>query len=92
MKARGVRKWRTISWSVTVLSHIYIYINLPLTGPLPSGSRQIQLSVPGAYEKPQLVPLQPTMESPTFTFHVNPVLSPKLHMELGKKPLVLQVC
>ncbi|XP_051000395.1 LOW QUALITY PROTEIN: cytosolic phospholipase A2 zeta [Acomys russatus] len=54
------------------------------------GSRQIQLAVPGAYEKPQLVPLQPNMEPPTFTFHMNPVLNPKLHMELEKKPLVLQ--
>ncbi|EGV97246.1 Cytosolic phospholipase A2 zeta, partial [Cricetulus griseus] len=57
------------------------------------GSRQIQLAVPGAYEKPQLVPLQQTTEpglAPTFTFHVNPVLSPKLHIELEERLLVLQ--
>lgn len=50
--------------------------------------------MPGAYEKPQLVPLQQTRESdlpPTFTFHVNPVLNPKLHVELEEKLLVLQV-
>lgn len=67
---------------------------LTFTGPLPSGSRQIQLAVPGAYEKPQLVPLQQTTEpglAPTFTFHVNPVLSPKLHIELEERLLVLQV-
>ncbi|XP_051039600.1 cytosolic phospholipase A2 zeta [Phodopus roborovskii] len=57
------------------------------------GWRQIQLSVPGAYEKPQLVTLQQPTEPdlpPTFTFHVNPVLSPKLHIELEEKLLVLQ--
>ncbi|XP_041535062.1 cytosolic phospholipase A2 zeta isoform X2 [Microtus oregoni] len=57
------------------------------------GSRQIQLAVPGAYEKPQLVPLQQTREPdlpPIFTFHVNPVLNPKLHVELEEKLLVLQ--
>ncbi|XP_021086349.1 cytosolic phospholipase A2 zeta isoform X2 [Mesocricetus auratus] len=57
------------------------------------GSRQIHLAVPGAYEKPQLVPLQPPTEPglpPTFTFHVNPVLSPKLHVALQEKLLVLQ--
>lgn len=50
--------------------------------------------MPGAYEKPQLVPLQQTRESdlpPIFTFHVNPVLNPKLHVELEEKLLVLQV-
>lgn len=50
--------------------------------------------MPGAYEKPQLVPLQPPTEPglpPTFTFHVNPVLSPKLHVALQEKLLVLQV-
>lgn len=49
------------------------------------GSRQLQLAVPGAYEKPQLLPLQPPTEPglpPTFTFHVNPVLSSRLHVEL----------
>nr|XP_048315718.1 cytosolic phospholipase A2 zeta [Myodes glareolus] len=57
------------------------------------GSRQIQLAVPGAYEKPQLVPLQQTREPdppPTFTFHVNPVLNSKLHVRLEEKLLVLQ--
>ncbi|GAB1286761.1 Cytosolic phospholipase A2 zeta [Apodemus speciosus] len=54
------------------------------------GLRQIQLSVPGAYEKPQ--PLQPTTKAGlpgTFTFHVNPVLSPKLNIELQEKFQVL---
>lgn len=48
--------------------------------------------MPGAYEKPQLVPLQQTREPDlplTFTFHVNPVLNPKLHVELEEKLLVL---
>ncbi|KAL6035826.1 hypothetical protein STEG23_005223, partial [Scotinomys teguina] len=57
------------------------------------GSRQLQLAVPGAYEKPQLVPLQQTTEPGlphTFTFHVNPMLSPKLHIGLKEKLLVLQ--
>ncbi|XP_036041769.1 cytosolic phospholipase A2 zeta isoform X2 [Onychomys torridus] len=57
------------------------------------GLRQIQLAVPGAYEKPQPVSLQQTTEPglpPTFTFHVNPVLSPRLHVELQEKLLVLQ--
>ncbi|XP_031227460.1 cytosolic phospholipase A2 zeta isoform X2 [Mastomys coucha] len=54
------------------------------------GLRQIQLAVPGAYEKPQ--PLQQTTEQglpATFTFHVNPVLSPKLYIKLQEKLLVL---
>ncbi|XP_052037425.1 cytosolic phospholipase A2 zeta [Apodemus sylvaticus] len=54
------------------------------------GLRQIQLSVPGAYEKPQ--PLQPTTKAglpETFTFHVNPVLIPKLNIELQEKFQVL---
>ncbi|KAL1786346.1 cytosolic phospholipase A2 zeta [Sigmodon hispidus] len=57
------------------------------------GSKQIQLAVPGAYEKPQPVPLRQTTEPglpPTFTFHVNPVLSPQLRVELKEKLLVLQ--
>ncbi|XP_007933479.1 cytosolic phospholipase A2 zeta [Orycteropus afer afer] len=57
------------------------------------GHRQIQLAVPGAYEKPQLLPLQPPVElgfPPTFTFHVNPVLSSKLDVELREKLMVLQ--
>ncbi|XP_075388410.1 cytosolic phospholipase A2 zeta [Tenrec ecaudatus] len=57
------------------------------------GHRQIQLTVPGAFEKPQLLPLQPAegVDSPsTFTFHVNPVLSPRLHVELGESLTVLQ--
>lgn len=48
--------------------------------------------MPGAYEKPQ--PLQPTTEPGlpvTFTFHVNPVLSPKLYIELKEKLQVLHV-
>ncbi|XP_060227516.1 cytosolic phospholipase A2 zeta isoform X2 [Meriones unguiculatus] len=48
------------------------------------GSRQIRLAVPGAYEKPQTVPRQPT-----FTFHVNPVPSPTLQVGV-EKPLLLQ--
>ncbi|XP_006158715.1 cytosolic phospholipase A2 zeta [Tupaia chinensis] len=57
------------------------------------GSRQIQLAVPGAYEKPQLLPLQPPVEPglpATFTFHVNPALNPTLDVELGEKLTVLQ--
>lgn len=48
--------------------------------------------MPGAYEKPQ--PLQQTTEPglpATFTFHVNPVLSPKLYIKLQEKLLVLHV-
>ncbi|KAM9646133.1 cytosolic phospholipase A2 zeta isoform 2-T2 [Trichechus inunguis] len=62
-------------------------------GPLLSGHRHIQLAVPGAYEKPQLLPLQPAVElgfPPTFTFHVNPVLSSRLDVQLGEKLTVLQ--
>lgn len=50
--------------------------------------------MPGAYEKPQLLPLQPLVEArppDTFTFHVNPVLRPRLHVEVGEKLTVLQV-
>ncbi|XP_059859548.1 cytosolic phospholipase A2 zeta [Delphinus delphis] len=57
------------------------------------GSRQIRLAVPGAYEKPQLLPLQPPLEAglpATFTFHVNPVLSSRLEVELGEKLTALQ--
>ncbi|XP_021097319.1 cytosolic phospholipase A2 zeta isoform X2 [Heterocephalus glaber] len=57
------------------------------------GSRQVELAVPGAYEKPQLLPLQWPEEpglSPTFTFHVNPVLSSWLDVELKEKLRVLQ--
>ncbi|XP_071078056.1 cytosolic phospholipase A2 zeta isoform X2 [Desmodus rotundus] len=57
------------------------------------GSRQVRLAVPGAYEKPQLLPLQPPMEaSPpaTFTFHVNPVLRSRLDVELAEKLTILQ--
>nr|XP_002717816.1 cytosolic phospholipase A2 zeta isoform X1 [Oryctolagus cuniculus] len=57
------------------------------------GVTQIQLAVPGACEKPQLLPLQPLAElglAPTFTFHVNPVLSSRLDVELGEKRVVLQ--
>lgn len=60
-------------------------------GPLLSGPRQIQLAVPGAYEKPQLLPLQPPTETGVpamFTFHVNPVLSSRLEVGLGKKLMV----
>lgn len=62
-------------------------------GPLLPGSRQIQLAVPGAYEKPQLLPLEPSVEAglpATFTFHVNPVLSSRLDVELGEQLTVLQ--
>ncbi|XP_011796588.1 PREDICTED: cytosolic phospholipase A2 zeta [Colobus angolensis palliatus] len=57
------------------------------------GSRQLQLTVPGAYEKPQLLPLQPPTEpglQPTFTFHVNPVLSSRLHVELMEQLSAVQ--
>ncbi|XP_006883280.1 PREDICTED: cytosolic phospholipase A2 zeta [Elephantulus edwardii] len=57
------------------------------------GQRQIQLAVPGAYEKPQLLPLQPLVEQgslPTFTFHMNPVVSSRLDVELIEKLKVLQ--
>lgn len=57
------------------------------------GSRYIHLAVPGAYEKPQLLPLQPPAEGglpPTFRFHVNPVVSPRLDLEMGEKLSVLQ--
>ena len=60
-------------------------------GPLLSGPRQIQLAVPGAYEKPQLLPLQPPTEMGVpamFTFHVNPVLSSRLEVGLGEKLMV----
>ncbi|XP_040825623.1 cytosolic phospholipase A2 zeta-like isoform X3 [Ochotona curzoniae] len=58
-----------------------------------NGPAQIQLAVPGAYEKPQLLRLQPAKEkgpAPTFTFHVNPVLRPWLEVELQEKRTVLQ--
>ncbi|XP_008700536.2 cytosolic phospholipase A2 zeta [Ursus maritimus] len=57
------------------------------------GSRHIRLTVPGAYEKPQLLPLQPHKEGglpATFIFHVNPVISSRLDVELGEKLTVLQ--
>ena len=47
--------------------------------------------MPGAYEKPQLLPLQPPTETGVpamFTFHVNPVLSSRLEVGLGKKLMV----
>ncbi|KAF5925521.1 hypothetical protein HPG69_001968 [Diceros bicornis minor] len=56
-------------------------------------SWQIRLAVPGAYEKPQLLPLQPPLEAglpATFTFHVNSVLSSRLNVELQEKLAVLQ--
>lgn len=67
---------------------------MPHSDPLLSGPAQIQLAVPGAYEKPQLLRLQPAEEkgpAPTFTFHVNPVLRPWLEVELQEKRTVLQV-
>lgn len=71
------------------------HLHLPLTRPLPPGSREIQLAVPGAYEKPQSVPLQPTTVEPglpaTFIFHMNPVLSPRLNIALQEKLLVSHV-
>nr|XP_019580978.1 PREDICTED: cytosolic phospholipase A2 zeta isoform X1 [Rhinolophus sinicus] len=57
------------------------------------GSRQIQLAVPGAYEKPQLLPLQPPVEAgppATFTFHVNPALQSRLEVALEEELTVLQ--
>ncbi|XP_033046764.1 cytosolic phospholipase A2 zeta-like [Trachypithecus francoisi] len=57
------------------------------------GSRQLLLTVPGAYEKPQLLPLQPPTEpglQPTFIFHVNPVLSSRLHVELMEQLSAVQ--
>ncbi|KAM5235433.1 cytosolic phospholipase A2 zeta [Ctenodactylus gundi] len=66
----------------------------PSPVPLPSGSRQIQLAVPGAYESPQLLTLQSPSEAglppPTFTFHVNPLLSSRLDVGLEEKFKVLQ--
>ncbi|XP_048188016.1 cytosolic phospholipase A2 zeta [Perognathus longimembris pacificus] len=46
------------------------------------GSGQILLSVPGAYERPQPLPLRPPVEPdlPTFTFHVNPGLGSRLNV------------
>lgn len=66
----------------------------PLLDLLPSGSRQVHLAVPGAYEKPQVLPLQPPPEPGpprTFTFHVNPVLNSRLDVDLKEKLRVLQV-
>ncbi|XP_037357644.1 cytosolic phospholipase A2 zeta [Talpa occidentalis] len=57
------------------------------------GSRHIRLAVPGAYEKPQVLSLQPPKEAsllPTFCFHVNPVLRPRLDVELREQLKVLQ--
>ncbi|XP_054421088.1 cytosolic phospholipase A2 zeta [Pteronotus mesoamericanus] len=57
------------------------------------GSRQVRLAVPGAYETPQLLLLQPPVEaSPpaTFTFHVNPALHSSLEVELLEKLTILQ--
>uniref|UniRef100_A0A8C0SDJ5 Phospholipase A2 n=3 Tax=Canis lupus familiaris TaxID=9615 RepID=A0A8C0SDJ5_CANLF len=57
------------------------------------GSRQIWLTVPGAYEKPQLLPLQCPKEGglpATFTFHMNPVISSRLDVELEEELTVLQ--
>ncbi|XP_013013951.2 cytosolic phospholipase A2 zeta [Cavia porcellus] len=57
------------------------------------GSRQVHLAVPGAYEKPQVLPLQPPPEPGpprTFTFHVNPVLNSRLDVDLKEKLRVLQ--
>ena len=50
--------------------------------------------MPGAHEKPQLLPLQPPLQADlpaTFTFHANPVLSSRLEVELREKLTVLQV-
>lgn len=50
--------------------------------------------MPGAYEKPHLLPLQPPLEADppaTFTFHVNPVLRSKLDVKLEEELMVLQV-
>lgn len=63
-------------------------------GPLLPGARQIRVAVPGASEKPQLLPLQPPGEAglpATFTFHVNAALSSRLNVELGETLTVLQV-
>lgn len=57
------------------------------------GSRQVRLAVPGAYEKAQLLPLQPPLEGhppDTFAFHVNPGLRSRLLMEVGEKLTILQ--
>ncbi|XP_069861963.1 cytosolic phospholipase A2 zeta isoform X1 [Dipodomys merriami] len=57
------------------------------------GSGQIQLAVPGAYEKPQLLPLQPPVEPdrlPTFAFHVNPVLGSRLNVEMEEELEIVQ--
>lgn len=50
--------------------------------------------MPRAYEKPQLLPLQPPVEAgapATFTFHVNPVLQSRLEVVLEEELTVLQV-
>lgn len=81
-------------------THIYVLCLLSpphlgtLRGPLLSGSGQVQLAVPGAYEKPQLLALQPPVEAgppATFTFHVNPMLHSRLQVELEQKLTALQV-
>lgn len=67
---------------------------VPHLGHLLPGSRQIQLTVPGAYEKPQFLPLNRPKEGghpTTFTFHVNPMISSRLDVELGEKLRVLEV-
>ncbi|KAM4829902.1 cytosolic phospholipase A2 zeta [Thomomys bottae] len=59
------------------------------TSPQELGSGQIQLAVPGAYEEPQLLPLQPGL-LPTFTFHVNPALDSRLNVEMKEKLEIVQ--
>ncbi|XP_043844393.1 cytosolic phospholipase A2 zeta [Dromiciops gliroides] len=54
-----------------------------------NGNRTMQVSVPGAYEKPQSFPRYPSQEkgSPkTFVFHVNPILQSKLNIVLQQSP------
>lgn len=76
-------------------THTHTHLLLPPhLDPLLPGSRQIQLAVPGAYEKPQLLPLQPPVEAgppATLTFHVNPVLQSRLEVALEEELTVLQV-
>lgn len=52
------------------------------------------MAIPGAFEKPQLLTLQPAVEGglpATFCFHMNPVVSPRLEVALEEKLQVLQV-
>lgn len=89
------RKWELPQGALPSVRHPPALLLSPThPGPLLPGSRQVQLAVPGSYEKPQLLPLRPPVEaSPpaTFTFHVNPVLCSRLDVGLAEKLTILQV-